>query len=293
MALNSTGKSSDFALHSTPAGHYLRFALWIALTLSLASTGEAARAQVKFEASYGVTLAGITIGAISAAVDLDHLHYKAIVTAGTTGLVQIIANGSGEIVASGARSRDGPTPTAYASTIVIRDRSEKVRVGFKDRIAKDVLIDPEPVPNGALLPLTEAHRKSVVDPLTASLVNESAGREAGPETCSNTISIFDGQLRYDLKLTFKRFEDVKTEVGYQGKAVVCSVSFSPVAGYDPNRFMFKYLAAQQDMEVWLAPIVGGDIAIPYRISIHTPMGFGVMQANRFVSGMLPSPSVGH
>jgi hypothetical protein len=31
-------------------------------------------------------------------------------------------------VASGARSRDGLTPSAYASTIVIRDRSEKVRV---------------------------------------------------------------------------------------------------------------------------------------------------------------------
>jgi hypothetical protein len=43
-------------------------------------------------------------------------------------LCQPAPNGSGEIVASGARSRDGPTPSAYASTIVIRDRSEKVRV---------------------------------------------------------------------------------------------------------------------------------------------------------------------
>jgi hypothetical protein len=293
MALNSVGKASDFALHRTPAGRCLRFALWIGLTLSAASTGEAARAQVKLEASYGVTLAGITIGAVSAAVELDHIRYKATVTAGTTGLVHIIANGSGEIVASGSRSRDGATPMAYASTIIIRDRSEKVRVGFKDRIAKDVLIDPEPIPNGALLPLTDAYRKSVVDPLTATLVHESTDHEPGPETCSNTISIFDGQLRYDLKLTFKRFEDVKTEVGYQGKAVVCSVSFSPVAGYDPNRFMFKYLAAQQDMEVWLAPVIGGDIAVPYRISIHTPMGFGVMQANRFVSTALPGPLVAH
>jgi hypothetical protein len=293
MAFDSVVKGSDFGLNKAPTWHYLRFALWIALMLSVASTVEAARAQVKFEASYGVTLAGIPIGVVSAAVELDHIRYKAVVTAGTTGLVKIIANGSGEIVASGARSRDGETPTAYASTIIIRDRSEKVRVGFKDRIAKDVFIDPEPIPNGALLPLTDAHRKSVVDPLTASLVNESTGHEPGPETCSNTISIFDGQLRYDLKLTFKRFEDVKTEVGYEGKAVVCSVSFSPVAGYDPNRFMFKYLAAQQDMEVWLAPITGGDIAVPYRISIHTPMGFGVMQANRFVSAALPGPLIAH
>jgi Protein of unknown function (DUF3108) len=281
------------ALHVISIRQYRCFAFWIALMLAVASTGEPAEAQVKFEASYAVTLAGIPIGAISAALELDPARFNANVSAHTTGLVQIIANGSGEIVSSGPRTRDGPSPTAYAANVVIRDRSEKVQVRFKDRTAKDVLIEPEPVANGALLPLTDAHRKNVVDPLTASLVKTGIGRDLGPETCSNVISIFDGRLRYDLKLTFKRFEDVKTDVGYQGKAVVCLVSFLPIAGHDPNRFMFKYLAAQQDMEVWLAPVVGGDVAVPYRISIHTPMGLGVMKADRFVSEPLAVPSTGH
>jgi hypothetical protein len=293
MRLKLAGNRSNLALHWTRIWHSLRIVVWIASMLSALSIGEAARAQVKFDASYNVALSGITIGVVSATLELDHNRYKAVVTAGTAGLVQIIANGSGEIEASGLRVRDGLTPATYASTIIIRNKTEKVQIHFKDRVAKDVQIDPEPMPNGALLPLTDAHRKFVADPLTASLVNQSTGHELGAETCPKSVSIFDGQLRYDLKLTFKRLEDVKTEVGYQGKAVVCLVSFSPIAGYDPNRFMFKYLSAQQDMEVWLAPVPGGNVVVPYRVSIHTPLGLGVMQPSRFVSEELPAPSIAH
>ena len=37
------------------------------------------------------------------------------------------------------------------------------------------------------------------------------------------------------------------------------------------------------MEVWLAPIAGTRVLVPYRISIPTPLGLGVLQATQFVS----------
>jgi len=37
------------------------------------------------------------------------------------------------------------------------------------------------------------------------------------------------------------------------------------------------------MEMWLAPIAGTRIVVPYRISVPTPIGVGVMQATQFVS----------
>ena len=58
-------------------------------------------------------------------------------------------------------------------------------------------------------------------------------------------------------------------------------------------FCLRYLAAQSDMEVWLAPVAGAEIVVPYRISIHTPLGFGVMQANRFVAEPVSVPAVVH
>ena len=63
-----------------------------------------------------------------------------------------------------------------------------------------------------------------------------------PQACPRTLAIFDGRMRYDLKLAFKRLDQVKSEKGYQGPVVVCAVYFAPVAGHIPDRAALKYLA---------------------------------------------------
>jgi hypothetical protein len=284
IAPNSARKGPDSRPNRVYSPRGPLCAWWLAVALLAALSAGAVQAQVKFGASYRVTLAGLPIGTVSANAEFDQNGYKATASGETSGLLQIIATGHGEILACGIRSHGEPLSSAYASTIVIRSRSEMVNVSFANRNAGKVSVDPAPAPNGNLLPLTEADRKRVVDPLTAALVGVPDGdQQLGPEVCRRSAPIFDGQLRYNLKLAFIRLADVRTEVGYQGKVVVCSVSFLPIAGHDPNRFLFKYLAEQRDMELWLAPVVGAGILMPYRIAIRTPMGVGVMQADRFVS----------
>ena len=65
--------------------------------------------------------------------------------------------------------------------------------------------------------------------------------------------------------------------------MVCAVYFVPVAGYIPTRAAIKYLIEQRDMEVWLAPVAGTRVLVPFRVSIPTPIGVGVLQATQFVS----------
>ena len=65
--------------------------------------------------------------------------------------------------------------------------------------------------------------------------------------------------------------------------MVCSAKFLPVAGYDPKHFLVTYLAAQHETEIWLAPLTGTRLLVPYRASISTPMGVGVLEATKFVS----------
>jgi hypothetical protein len=80
---------------------------------------------------------------------------------------------------------------------------------------------------------------------------------------------------------------VKSDKGYEGTAVVCAVSFSPIAGHIPERTALKYLAELRDMEMWLAPIAGTRIVVPYRVSVPTPIGLGVLQATQFISEAQP------
>jgi hypothetical protein len=61
----------------------------------------------------------------------------------------------------------------------------------------------------------------------------------------------------------------------------------PLAGHIPERPAIKYLTAQQDMEIWLAPIAGTRIVVPYRISIPTPLGRGILEATQFIATATP------
>jgi hypothetical protein len=134
------------------------------------------------------------------------------------------------------------------------------------------------------IPITEAHRHGVSDPMTGSLLRvPGTGNPLSPQACQRITPIFDGRMRYDLKFAYKRMEQVKADKGYEGPVVVCSVYFTPIAGYLPSRASIKYLTSQRDMEVWLAPIASTRILVPYRVAIPTPMGTGLMQATQFVT----------
>jgi hypothetical protein len=81
---------------------------------------------------------------------------------------------------------------------------------------------------------------------------------------------------------------VRSEKGYQGTVVVCAVRFAPIAGHVPTRSVFKYLIELRETEMWLAPIAGTRLMVPYRVSLPTPLGEGVLQATQFVT-MAQSP----
>ncbi|HEY0567371.1 MAG TPA: hypothetical protein VGD13_04460, partial [Xanthobacteraceae bacterium] len=66
--------------------------------------------------------------------------------------------------------------------------------------------------------------------------------------------------------------------------VVCAVYFKPIAGYIPDRPAIRYLVDLRTIEVWLAPIAGTRVLVPFRMSIPTPLGEGLLNATQFVSG---------
>jgi hypothetical protein len=128
--------------------------------------------------------------------------------------------------------------------------------------------------------VTEAHRQNIVDPLSAWLI--PAGESGGTrEACERTLPIFDGQRRYDLKLTFKRMDTVKTEKGYSGPVAVCALAFQPVAGHRASSSLVKFLSQGRDIELTLAPVAGAHVVAPIRLSIAHMLGNLVVQANEF------------
>lgn len=276
---------------SRPLARFLGAGTLLVIVAVAIGSATPVRAQGKLDATYTATLSGLPIGKGAWSIDVQDDQFTATASGATSGLLRVFASGQGNSVAHGSVSAGQPMVSTYASTIMADKRTDQVRMLFSNGSVKDALADPPSMPSPDRVPLTDAHRKNVLDPMTATLLRVGGtGDTFVPEACQRTVQVFDGRMRYDMQLAFKHLDKVKSQRGYQGTVVVCSVYFVPVAGYVPDRSAIKYLAAERDMEIWLAPIAGTRLMVPYRASVPTPIGLGILQAEQFVSIPYPPPS---
>ena len=245
-------------------------------------------AQGKLEAHYEATLAGIPVGKGAWAIDISDDAFSAAASGGTAGLLKAFAGGSGTGAAQGRVVNGALVSTNYSATTTTSKKTEAIRMVLSNGNVKEYAIEPEPPVDPDRLPVTDAHRRGVFDPMTASMLRvPGSGDPLGPDACRTGAAVFDGRMRYDLKLDFKRMETVKAEKGYRGPVVVCAIYFSPVAGYIPDRPVIKYLAAQRNIEIAFAPVAGTRILVPFRMVIPTPLGTAMLEATQFITQASP------
>jgi hypothetical protein len=245
--------------------------------------------QGKLEAHYSATLAGIPIGNGTWTIDITETQYTASASGSTSGLLRAFTGGQGNSTAHGTLNGGRLLSSIYAATITGGKKTDVIRIAINNGSIKDFTIDPPLDDDPERVPLTENLQHNVSDPMTASMVRmPGTGDILSPEACQRTLAIFDGRLRYDMQFAFKRMDKVKADKGYAGPVVVCAAYFSPVAGYIPSRAAIRYLARQRDMEVWLAPIAGTRVLVPYRAQGPTPIGLAMLQAVEFIA--VPTPA---
>jgi len=245
-------------------------------------------AQARLDARYTVTLAGITLGEGSWLVDVREDRFSAEAKGSTSGLARFFSSGHGTTASRGAIKNGQLVPANYAIFVKWGKKFEDLRMKIADGAVRDLTIVPAMVEHPDRIRVTEAHRRNVLDPMTGSLLRvQGKGDLMAPEVCRQHAPIFDGRMRYDLTLAFKRIEQVQT-AGYSGPALVCAIYFAPLAGYVPNRSAVKYLIDQRDMETWLVPIAGTRVLVPFKVVIPTPIGQGILQATQLAVSPLPS-----
>jgi hypothetical protein len=267
-------------------------ALTVAVGLAFAAGSPSpVRAQGKLDATYTASLAGIPLGRGAWVIDIGDEHFTAVTSGVTTGLLRVFASGQGSGISRGYVSNGTLIPSSYAATITASKKTEELKMKIVGGVIKDLSIDPPSPPQPERIPVTEAHLRGVTDPMTASLLRvPGASDMLAADSCGRSTAIFDGRMRYDLTMAYKRIDSVKADKGYAGPALVCAIYFKPIAGYIPDRAAIRYLTKQRDMEAWLVPIAGTRILVPFRVTIPTPMGTGMLQANQFIATAAPPRS---
>ncbi|UFZ08477.1 DUF3108 domain-containing protein [Bradyrhizobium ontarionense] len=248
----------------------------------------AAQAQARLDAQYEASLAGIPVGKGTWAVEIGDDQYGASAQGGTAGLLKSFSQGSGSGAAQGRVVNGALVGQSYQASTTAGKKSEQIHINLLNGNVKDFGIEPEPPVDPNRIPVTDAHKRGVLDPMTASLVRVPGNGELfAPESCRGAAPVFDGRMRYELKLDYKRMENVKADKGYRGPALVCAVYFTPIAGYIPDRPVIKYLAQARNMEIFLVPIAGTRVLVPFKMVIPTPLGTAMLEATSFVTQATP------
>jgi hypothetical protein len=245
----------------------------------MAALGDHACADGNLDASYTISFARIRVGDITATVVVGDSQYTIYARGHAGGVLKIMLDGEGSFTTRGTVKDGHPMPTTFTSKIVSSAETSDVTMVLDEGSVKELAAAP---PSGwDSVPMTEANREGIVDPLTAMLFFAAAGEGLSQEVCRHTLPIFDGQRRYDLKLAFKRMDKVTAEKGYAGTVVVCSVRYEPIAGHRASNPLVKYLSEGREMEMALAPVAGTRLLAPFRVSVESMLANLAIEANRF------------
>ncbi len=239
------------------------------------------------EAQYAISLAGLSIGKASLSIVQEGNAYTLNASAALTGIVGAVAKGRGAATARGSVGSGGVLTNGFSLSASNGKEQRTIQIAAASGSVRNVVIDPPFVDKGdegVRIPLRDSHKIGIIDPVSALIMPSRAADPFDKSNCERRIPVFDGSQRFDVVLSYVGIRQVKSERGYSGPVLVCSARYVPVAGHRPDRRVTKFMAENRSMDAWLAPVNGGKLLVPYRISVKTMIGTTVIEAEVFNPG---------
>ncbi len=244
-----------------------------------ASSVAPANAEGTVKADYVATLGGFPVGSGSLEFAVDgNGDYRAGLEAQVRGLAAVIANRSVTAAATGKASGKDVASGAFRLAIDGGAEPNHVEMTFGSGGAvKDYSATELHFPGwDRRVPLLPEHKKGVIDPLAAFVLSTAPGRDPmDAANCDHTAKVFDGRVRYDLRMTYGTKMEVQGKEGYAGPALVCAVAYRPIAGFRPLSPAEEKFERNLEMSIWFVPVGGTNVLLPYKVVVGTP--FGLLQ----------------
>lgn len=256
--------------------------LRLALAMAAVLPGTARAEQV--EARYSITLAGLSIGKASLTASMNGSAYRLDVSSALTGIVGAVSRGRGAAMAQGILGGGNVQTNGFSLTATNGKDTRTIQIAASAGTVRNVTIVPPFEEKADRIPVRDSHKVGVLDPVSALIMPSKNGNPLDKANCERRIPVFDGSQRFDVVLSYAGTRQIKDRGGYSGPVLVCSARYVPVAGHRPDRRVTRFMVENRAMDTWLAPVQGGKVLIPYRISVKTMIGTTVIEAERFNPG---------
>jgi Protein of unknown function (DUF3108) len=227
-----------------------------------------------------VYLGGFNLGNIGMKTSFTGNSYSAVSRLKTAGVVNSFYEAVIDANSVGVVGDRALQPQKYDSNTVNEKQSQKVGLTYS---AAGIQLSSDPQYNTDRFPVTDAQKRGTLDPLSGLVYSLSGVSHTAEKPCGETVRVFDGRRRYDIELTYKGKDKVKTDGGYSGPAVKCTVVYKQIAGFKPNLNKGKSIPV---ITAWFAEMTsesGGPVKrfmVPVKIMTETPYGVALAHARK-------------
>jgi hypothetical protein len=227
-----------------------------------------------------VYLGGINLGNIGIKSSFTGNSYAAVSRLKTAGVVNSFYEAVIDAESVGLVAGSGLQPQKYNSNTNNEKQNQKVDLTYT---AGGIQLFSDPPYNTERFPVTEEQKRGTLDPLSGLVYSLSGVSHSSAKPCGDTVRVFDGRRRYDIELTFQGQDKVKTDGGYSGPAIKCTVVYKQIAGFKPNLNKGKPLPV---ITAWFASLEstsGGPVkrfVVPVKIMTETPYGVALAHARK-------------
>lgn len=246
----------------------------VALALIAARPAHAAQS---YQTDYRVSLLGLSIARASFSTKVTDGAYQITGTLASSGLASLFDDTNGKVNVTGQFSESGPVPTSYVVKYRHGNRDKSTSIAFTKGNVMNTTNVPPIRKKKNWVELSPADLQSVADPISGVMV--SANRPE--QVCTQTLHIYDGLTRVDLKLSPSGRTQPFATKGFKGNAITCTAKFVPIAGYQKGRKAIEYLKNSSKISLTFASLGNSAIYSPVLAKIGTQVGTVTVFATRF------------
>lgn len=231
------------------------------------------------KAEYSVSIRGLPVGTARLKAEDGEGKYAIALSARVSGLARFFSDADMSAHVTGSLGSERPMPEGYEHVWVEDGETETVAMRFAGTAVTDIMLDPPRRRPERYVPVTEADKADVLDPISAFLWPAPNGPT--PDVCARTLPLTDGKYRFDIDLSFARADHFSARgEDVVRPALVCGMRYRPISGHRIDKRGGSFVKQDSEAEVWLAPAVPGFLA-PVKIQIESRVGRLVLQARSF------------
>jgi len=249
--------------------------LYCGLLARSALTADPTLTETRVVAGYRIDLDNFNLGSFRFTTTLSGSDYRVQGAGHFSILGGLLYELRTATASSGKITSAGPEPATYVLSYSGGGDSGQLRMSFDSGTLTALSIVPRRGRDPREIPITKEQLVGALDPIAAAFFRARSDDPNGDlKVCDQTVPVFDGVWRYDLELAPKRKVPVRkgASTAFSNYAVVCRVKFKPISGYAPDDPNVKLMSYTDAIEVWLVPLPGTDMYVPYRLLLPTESG---------------------